>query len=169
MRQCRATPMPAAYSTARALTTGSAPGNPRHTGQTWVFGSAPNVVAHPQNIFVAVFSSTCVSRPRTGSYEATASSYGRTASRVSIAISGSLRQLGGPVQQRRAPAVEQRRLERRARGIQAVILGGRRKELDSGGQPVLGRQPARDRHPRHPGEVRRDGRHVVEVHGEWVV
>ena len=56
-----------ADSTAFALTTGSAPGRPRHTGHTCVFGSAPNVVAQPQNIFVFVFSSTCTSSPSTGS------------------------------------------------------------------------------------------------------
>src|SRR5689334_20223588 len=111
-----------ADSTAASLTTGSAPGSPRHTGHTWVFGSAPNVVAQPQNIFVAVFSSTWVSSPRTGSYAVTASSYGTTASRVSMAISGSLRQLGGAVQQRRAPAVQERCLEGGTGRVQAVVL-----------------------------------------------
>ena len=48
-------------SIAVSLATGSEPGRPRHTGQIWVFGSAPKVVAHPQNIFDAVDSSTCVS------------------------------------------------------------------------------------------------------------
>ena len=47
-----------ADSTAFALTTGSAPGRPRHTGQVWVFGSAPNSVEQPQNIFDFVLSST---------------------------------------------------------------------------------------------------------------
>jgi hypothetical protein len=36
------------------LSTGSAPGSPRHTGQTWELGGAPKVVGHPQNIFEAV-------------------------------------------------------------------------------------------------------------------
>jgi hypothetical protein len=54
-------------SMAAALATGSAPGRPRHTGQVWVFGSAPNVVEQPQNIFEAVPSSTCVSSPMSGS------------------------------------------------------------------------------------------------------
>ena len=61
---------------ALAFTTGSEPGSPRQTGQTWVFGSAPNAVEQPQNIFDAVFSSTCTSSPSTGSYAASASSYG---------------------------------------------------------------------------------------------
>jgi hypothetical protein len=41
-----------------AFGTGSAPGMPRQTGQTFVFGSPPNSFAQPQNIFVAVLSST---------------------------------------------------------------------------------------------------------------
>ena len=62
-----------ADSMALAFTTGSDPGSPRQTGQVWVFGSAPNTVEQPQNIFDAVFSSTCTSRPSTGSYRSTAS------------------------------------------------------------------------------------------------
>ena len=50
-----------------AFTTGSDPGRPRQTGQTWVFGSAPNAVEQPQNILDAVFSSTWTSSPSTGS------------------------------------------------------------------------------------------------------
>src|SRR5690348_15931052 len=62
-------------SMAASFATGNAPGSPRHTGQTCVFGSAPKVVAQPQNIFEAVPNSTCVSRPMTGSYFASTSSY----------------------------------------------------------------------------------------------
>jgi hypothetical protein len=60
-------------SIACALTTGSAPGSPRQTGQVCVFGSAPKVVSQPQNILLAVPSSTCVSRPMTGSNSSSAS------------------------------------------------------------------------------------------------
>ena len=67
MVQFRARPMRIAYSIAVRLVTGSDPGRPRHTGHTWLFGSAPNVVGQPQNILVLVPSSTCVSRPITGS------------------------------------------------------------------------------------------------------
>ena len=74
MEQFSASPIRIADSTALALTTGSEPGRPRQTGQTWVLGSAPNAVEQPQNILDAVFSSTCTSSPRTGSYAATASS-----------------------------------------------------------------------------------------------
>ena len=38
-------------SIAFALATGNAPGRPRQTGQVCVFGSAPNSVEQPQNIF----------------------------------------------------------------------------------------------------------------------
>src|SRR5436309_6096641 len=48
---------------AAPLATGSAPGNPRHTGQTCVLGGAPNAVEQPQNIFDLVRSCTCVSSP----------------------------------------------------------------------------------------------------------
>jgi hypothetical protein len=34
--------------------TGRAPGKPRQTGHTFVFGGAPKLVGHPQNIFVRV-------------------------------------------------------------------------------------------------------------------
>src|SRR6185312_3615310 len=57
-----------ANSTARLLSTGKAPGNPRHTGQTFVFGGAPNCVEQPQKILVCVSSWTCTSSPITGSY-----------------------------------------------------------------------------------------------------
>ena len=57
-----------ASSTASRLRTGSAPGNPRQTGQTLVFGGAPKPVGHPQKILVRVASWQCTSRPITGSY-----------------------------------------------------------------------------------------------------
>ena len=74
MVQFSASPIRIADSRPAPLSTGSAPGRPRHTGQTWVFGSAPNPVGQPQNILVAVFSSTCTSSPSTGSKAAIASS-----------------------------------------------------------------------------------------------
>jgi hypothetical protein len=67
MRQLRARPILIVYSIAVRFTTGSEPGRPRQTGQTCSFGSAPNSVVQPQNILVLVPSSTCVSRPITGS------------------------------------------------------------------------------------------------------
>src|SRR4028119_1090318 len=65
-----------ADSTAVPFTTGSEPGRPRQVGQTCVLGSAPNSVGQPQNIFVAVLSSTWTSRPITGSNVSSASSNG---------------------------------------------------------------------------------------------
>ena len=35
------------------LGTGREPGWPRHTGQTFVLGGAPNVLQHPQNILAS--------------------------------------------------------------------------------------------------------------------
>ena len=72
--QFSASPIRMAYSTAVRLIVGIAPGSARQTGQTWVFGGAPNSVGQPQNILVAVPSSTCTSSPSTGSYRSMASS-----------------------------------------------------------------------------------------------
>ena len=57
----------AAKSTARRFRTGRAPGKPRQTGQTLVFGACPNRVLQPQKIFVSVRSRACISSPMTGS------------------------------------------------------------------------------------------------------
>ncbi len=72
-----------ADSTPTSLTTGSEPGRPRQVGQVCEFGSAPSSVEQPQNIFVLVPSSTWTSRPMTGSYDASASSY-ETRSSVTV-------------------------------------------------------------------------------------
>jgi hypothetical protein len=45
-------------STAPRLSTGNAPGRPRQTGQTLVFGSAPYSTAQEQNILLRVLSWT---------------------------------------------------------------------------------------------------------------
>src|SRR4029077_19948808 len=65
--QPRAIAARAASSTARRLSTGSAPGRPRQTGHSAVFGSAPNRVEQPQKILVAVSSCAWISSPMTGS------------------------------------------------------------------------------------------------------
>ena len=63
-----ARPVARTSSTARLLMTGSAPGRPRQTGQTWVFGGAPSyAVEQPQNIFEAVRSWQWTSMPMTAS------------------------------------------------------------------------------------------------------
>ena len=74
IEQLSASPIRIADSTAVRLTTGIAPGRPRQTGQVCVLGSAPKTVEQPQNIFDAVLSSTCTSRPITGSKASIASS-----------------------------------------------------------------------------------------------
>src|SRR6516162_6098086 len=66
--QFNAMPANTANSTPCRFSTGSAPGNPRHTGHTLVFGGLPNSVEQPQKILVLVRSWTCTSRPITGSY-----------------------------------------------------------------------------------------------------
>src|ERR1700722_12237119 len=76
MEQLSASPILIVYSIADRFVTGSEPGRPRHTGHTALFGGAPKTVGQPQNIFVVVPSSTCVSRPITGSYRDSASSKG---------------------------------------------------------------------------------------------
>src|ERR1043165_3106766 len=53
----------AANSIARRFKTGSAPGNPRHTGQVFAFGSSPKRVEHPQKIFDSVLSWAWTSSP----------------------------------------------------------------------------------------------------------
>src|SRR5207237_3650789 len=83
MRHFSAIAASTAYSTAFLLSTGSAPGNPRQTGQTLVLGGAPKRVEQPQKILVWVSSCTCTSRPMTGSYF----SRTRTASSLLLAIS----------------------------------------------------------------------------------
>jgi hypothetical protein len=54
MWQPSARPARIARSTADRFKTGSAPGNPIHTGHTCVFGGAPNAVLQPQKILDAV-------------------------------------------------------------------------------------------------------------------
>src|SRR5437763_1427732 len=56
-----------ASSTAAWFSTGSAPGNPRHTGQPCVFGAAPNAVLQPQKILDAVRRCAWISSPMTAS------------------------------------------------------------------------------------------------------
>src|SRR5438034_11393218 len=57
---------------ASAFGTGSDPGCPMQTGHVSVFGSSPKVLRQPQNIFVAVLSSTWHSSPITVSHPAIA-------------------------------------------------------------------------------------------------
>src|ERR1019366_1667358 len=72
-RHCKAIAASAANSTAFRFNTGKAPGSPRHTGHTLVFGGSPKRVEHEQKIFDAVSSWTWTSSPITGSYFASKS------------------------------------------------------------------------------------------------
>src|SRR5215471_1183745 len=57
-----------AMLTASRLSTGSAPGSPRHTGQVLELGGSPKRVEQEQKIFDLVRSCTCTSSPITASY-----------------------------------------------------------------------------------------------------
>src|SRR5580698_10697242 len=72
IRQLSAIAASTAKSTALRFSTGKAPGRPRQTGQTFVFGGAPKCVEHEQKILDTVRSWTCTSSPITGSYLARA-------------------------------------------------------------------------------------------------
>ena len=50
-------------SMTRRFKTGSAPGNARHTGHVFAFGSSPKRVEHPQKIFDSVLSWAWTSSP----------------------------------------------------------------------------------------------------------
>jgi len=52
-----------AFFTASIFKTGSAPGSPKQTGQTFLFASSPNDVGQEQNILVFVFNWICTSKP----------------------------------------------------------------------------------------------------------
>src|ERR1700686_5408974 len=82
IRHSRAIAARAANSTAFRFSTGKAPGSPKHTGHTFVFGGSPKRVEHEQKIFDAVSSCTWTSSPMTGSYFASKSS--ETAEMVAI-------------------------------------------------------------------------------------
>src|ERR1700685_4673049 len=91
IEQFRARAARVANSTALRFNTGKAPGMPRQTGQTLVFGGSPKRVEQEQKIFDAVSSWTWTSSPMTGSYFA--SRLSDTAEEV--AISGDYSRAGG--------------------------------------------------------------------------
>src|SRR5919108_5494410 len=65
MSESRARPIRIVYSMAFSFGTGSDPGWPRQTSHTRELGGAPNSFGQPQNILVAVESSTWHSSPTT--------------------------------------------------------------------------------------------------------
>src|SRR5271165_7251462 len=82
MRHSKAIAARTANSTAFRFSTGKAPGSPRQTGHTFVFGGSPKRVEHEQKIFDAVSSCTWTSSPITASYLASRSE--ETAAGVAI-------------------------------------------------------------------------------------
>src|ERR1700687_1755695 len=103
MRHCKAIAARAANSTALRFNTGKAPGSPRHTGHTLVFGGSPKRVEQEQKIFDAVSNCTWTSSPITGSYFASKSS--ETAGVVAISGDYSWRRRGEPGVPARRPIV----------------------------------------------------------------
>src|SRR5207248_1373834 len=79
-----------ASSSALRFITGSAPGYPRQTGQTLVFGAAPKAVGQAQKIFVAVSSRAWTSRPMTASHD-TAGGYNSSSAHVALDVVSRLR------------------------------------------------------------------------------
>jgi hypothetical protein len=61
-------PVSTVSRSASSFGTGSTPGIPRQTGQTFVFGGEPYWLAQPHHIFDFVLSWTWVSSPMTASY-----------------------------------------------------------------------------------------------------
>src|SRR6266566_7604444 len=71
MVQLSSKPVRVVSRKAASFATGSTPGKPRQTGQTFVLGGAPNSLAQPHHIFDLVLSWTWVSSPMTASYSMT--------------------------------------------------------------------------------------------------
>src|SRR5208282_3141967 len=105
MRHSKAIAASTANSTAFLFNTGNAPGSPRQTGHTFVFGGSPKRVEQEQKIFEAVSSCTWTSSPMTGSYLAMSaleisdvvairSDYSGRAARAAIKASSALARLG---------------------------------------------------------------------------
>src|SRR5205809_5567265 len=150
-------------STARRLRTGSTPGIPWHTGHVWLFGRAPNVVGHPQNIFELVRSWAWTSRPMTTSIVARSVSPAFTEGGLPRVRCGSVRSC-----QARPPRAPRRRLLVRVCGTQDAGLVERLADELETDRESLHAEPARYRDCGEPRHVRRDGEDVVQVHRERV-
>src|ERR1700687_2920044 len=122
MRHSKAIAAKAVNSTAFRFSTGKAPGSPRHTGHTLVFGGSPKRVEHEQKIFDAVSSCTWTSSPMTGSYFASKSS--ETAGVVAISGDYSWRRSGEPgvPARRRTPSTSLRAGSQDARHSKKDLL-----------------------------------------------
>ena len=122
------------------------PGRPRQTGQTCVFGSAPNSVEQPQKIFVFVFSSTWTSKPITDSYfilEFYLPHWQRFAQVCTVLF------------------------ERVGYAEQRFFTEGCADELHADGHAVL--VAAGNADTRQAGQVEADRAHVAEIHSQRIV
>ncbi len=175
----RPSPVLTACSTQCRLITGSMPGNAASTGETWVLGSAPNAVAAPENSLALETIWAWTSSPITDSPTCAGAALS-----MSIAFMEQWRR------QRRSPPSNFRPARHDAAGsdraagaapdaagvatrcssIRAarLLVEGAADDLQAERQPV-GRQPGRDRDRRQPGEARRHGEHVVQIHRDRVV
>ena len=145
------------------LTTGIEPGRPRQVGQVWVLARRRTPRAAAEHLGVAVFSSTCTSRPRAGSKRSRASSKDMSVGHRRHDRPRAWSSSGPP------HLSMQCRLEGRADAVQPVVGHRRRQDLYAGGEAVLVGQAARHRDAGHAGQVGRDGGQVVEVHRQRVV
>ena len=166
--QFSASPIRIADSIAFALTTGIEPGRPRQTGQVWVFGSAPNSVGQPQNIFVLRAQLDVHLEP-----EDRVEPRDRLVVRQQARSSArSIRGRDATVQREmpgraagRPSSCTQLALQRGADPVEPVVGQRRRHDLQADRQAVLGGQPDRDRAPALParldGMVHRSLRYIA--------
>ena len=77
MRAFNPSPVRTACSTHLSLTTGNMPGIAASTSDTWLFGSAPNAVAAPENSFAFEVTWACISSPMATSHGPVAPSSNR--------------------------------------------------------------------------------------------
>src|SRR5690606_35648825 len=147
--QLRARPALMINSNARSLSTGKAPGSARQTGQTFVFGSAPNSFLQPHHTLVSVASSTWTSRPTTVSHPF-------------VMLPASFRVQWG------LRSVELRHLLIGPRELQqATVLKALADELQSDGQAVG--ETTRNGNGRQAGQVDRYGANVRCIRADRVV
>src|SRR6185369_12253475 len=160
-----ARPKRIARSTAPRFNTGRTPGSAISTAEACVFGAAPKAVDAPENIFDAVDSCACVSRPMTTSQVIGLPS--------ALRASGLIRARGGPSRSWREL------LRNSAMPVGDLLIAMRGVENFRLGKVIaLDLQPDRqtplvetagNRHRRRPGQVAGDGENVVQVHLHRIV
>src|SRR2546426_3300265 len=167
-----------ANRTARSFRTGRTPGRPRHTGQTGVFGRAPNVVLQAQKIFETVLSCAWTSSPTTVSYRSAAafpaapafvSGAGLVALIVALGCPGAARssaRAGGD--RRHAKGVRVPALPRPRDPEELRLVEGTTDELEPD-REIRPCRPRGEGERGRTGERGRDREDVVQVHRERVV